>query len=541
MSRCIILLSMAAVAGVVAGAGIEYVPSDSRVYDDFDLLKTSGLIVSMPYTSRPWTREQCVRLLREALSEAAGRQVATPQQSALQRLVYEFGEEIDREEFRQPLLRIAVPNIEKGNVGGDLFTRAGVWRYRQHDSLAVTGTTRDRRAFSVGAVLNNRPSDKFALYERAEVEVFNPRQPDIWDSTGSHLPGSRASGFHGFLRFEIEHAYLAWRVPWARVEFGRDRMRWGPGYLSSAMLADHAPSFDHVQIAASYTNFRFIGFTSLLSNWNEKIHRLLSAQRLEVSVGKRLTLGAAMMNVYSWESLSIAPLGGFVNPLLPGYIEAANSHHWSNLLVGFDANLYLPSSRVYGQLMIDNYEFNTRGVAPNCVATQVGLYWAPCLPVEARIEYASVTAFTYYHRLHFIMYENYGVPLGHELGPDADRWWARVRFIPSGAMQLGVWSDVTRRGFYNRGDYRRKSFWYESESLHTPLPPEFPAVGRDSNGNIIEQVDHTWRAGPEVEWWLARRLRLTAAADYWLSSNFNGEIGVDRTGLEWSLRLEYRY
>lgn len=526
---------------MAAGASIEYVPTDSRLYEDFDLLKTSGLIASMPYTSRPWTRAECVRLLAEALSAADVRRVAVPQRAALQRLAYEFGEEMDRGDYRRPVVRVAVPDIENGSVDGELFTRGGIVRHRQHDSASASGTIRNRRSYSVGAVLRNRPGDRFVLYERAEVEVFSPRQPDVCDSTGCHLPGSRAAAFHEFLKFEIEHAYLAWRLPWARLEFGRDRMRWGPGYLSSAMLSDQAPSFDHIQIAASYTNFRFVGFTSILSNWNRSIHRFLSAQRVEASLWHRLTLGAAMMNVYSWESLSIAPLGGFVNPLLPGYLEAANSYHWSNLLVGFDANLYLPAARVYGQLMIDNYEFNTRGVAPNCVATQVGFYWAPCLPVEARVEYASVTAFTYYHRLHFIMYENYGVPLGHELGPDADRWWARVRFVPTDAAQLGVWGDFTRRGFYNRGDYRRKSFWYESESLHTPLPTEFPSLGRDSSGNIIEQVDRTWRVGPEIEWGPARRLRLVAAADYWLSCNFNGELGIDRSGFEWSLRIEYRY
>ncbi|MEO0073658.1 MAG: capsule assembly Wzi family protein [candidate division WOR-3 bacterium] len=531
---------MAIAVALVSGTGIDYVPSDSRVYDDFDLLKTSGLIASMPYTSRPWTRRECVRLLAEALEQAARRELTVPQQSALQRLLYEFGEDIDREDFRRPLVRITVPDVEHGRVAGDLFSRAGICRWRQHDSAAGSAT-RDRRVFSVGAVLNNRPRDRFALYERAEIEVFSPRQRDVWDSTGCHLPGSRAAGFHEFLKFEIEHAYLAWLLPWVRFELGRDRMRWGPGYLSSAMLSDQAPSFDHIQLSASYTNFRFISFTSILSNWNRKIHRFLSAQRVEASLWHRLTLGAAMMNVYSWESLSIAPIGGFVNPLLPGYLEAANSYHWSNLLVGFDANLYMPSVRGYCQLMIDNYEFNTRGVAPNCVATQAGLYWAPNIPVEVRIEYASVTAFTYYHRLHFIMYENYGVPLGHELGPDADRWWARLRFVPAGAVQLGVWSDFTRRGFYNRGDYRRKSFWYESESLHTPLPTEFPSLGRDPSGNLIEEVDRTWRVGPEIEWWAARRLRLSAGADYWLSSNFNGEIGLDRGGFEWNLRVEYRY
>jgi hypothetical protein len=535
------VLLLAAVTGAVLGASIEYVPTDSRVYEDFDLLKTSGLVRLMPYTSRPWTRQFCVRLLSEADSLARLCRPGPAQQAALERLSFEFGEELGLERARRPLVRIGVPDVPNGSGDADLFCRGRAGRSRQHDSAAATGTARDRQAFSFGAVLSNRPGDDFAFYERAEVEMFSPKQSDVWDSSGYRLPGSRAAAFHEFLKFEIEHAYLALRVPWVRLEAGRDRMSWGPAYRSSAMLSDHAPSLDHVQVSASYSNFRFIGFTSLLSDWGNTAHRFLSAQRLEASLWHRLTLGAAMMNVYAWDSLILTPLGGFLNPLLPGYIEAANSHHTSNLLVGFDGVLYLPRARVYGQLMVDNYEFNTRGVAPNCVGTQVGAYWAPHLPVEARIEYASVTPYTYYHRLHHIMYENYGVPLGHELGPDADRWWGLVRFTPLRALQAGLWADFTRRGYYNRGDYRRRSFWYESESLHSPLPAEFPSVGRDSTGAVIEQVDRTWRCGPELEWWPLDRLRVFADAAWWMSDNFNGEVGVAASGLEFTLRAEYRY
>ncbi|MBM3314472.1 hypothetical protein FJY71_01330 [candidate division WOR-3 bacterium] len=516
-------------------------PTDSRVYDDFDLLKTSGLVRAMPYTSRPWTRQFCLRLLVEAESLAALCRPGPAQRAALARLGYEFGEELGRERARRPLLSVPVPDMPGATGRGELFCRGGAARRRQHDSAAATGAMRDRQAFSFGAVLGNRPNDGFAFYERAEVELFRPIQRDVWDSSGFHLPGSRAADFHGMLKFEIEHAYLALKVPWVRLEAGRDRMSWGPGHLSSAMLSDHAPSLDHVQVSASYANFRFVGFTSLLSDWDMTRHRFLSAQRVEASLWQRLTLGAAMMNVYSWDSLILTPIGGFLNPLLPGYIEAANSHHTSNLLVGFDAAVYLPRTRVYGQLMFDNYEFNTRRDAPNCVGTQVGAYWAPQLPVEARVEYASVTAFTYFHRLHYIMYENYGVPLGHEIGPDADRWWGRVRFTPLAALQVGVWADYTRRGFYNRGDFRRKSFWYETESLHAALPAEFPSPGRDSTGAVIEEVDLTWRFGPELEWWPAERLRLVADAAYLQCRNFNGEIGVDRSGFEFGIRAEYRY
>jgi hypothetical protein len=67
-----IVLLLAAAVAIVTAASLENVPTDSRLYDDIDLLKTSDLIHSMPATSRPWTRGECVRLLLEVRSGSTG-------------------------------------------------------------------------------------------------------------------------------------------------------------------------------------------------------------------------------------------------------------------------------------------------------------------------------------------------------------------------------------------------------------------------------------------------------------------------------------
>ena len=94
-------LLLAAIVALATAAGLEGVPTDSRLYDDFDLLKTSGLIHSMPATSRPWTRGECVRLLLEARGGNPG-DIGPAQLAALKRLEFEFGSELPTLPARRP-------------------------------------------------------------------------------------------------------------------------------------------------------------------------------------------------------------------------------------------------------------------------------------------------------------------------------------------------------------------------------------------------------------------------------------------------------
>jgi len=497
--------------------GVENVPSDAWVYADIDLLKTAGLIKSMPATSRPWTREEARRLAAEA-GENMGRDwrsLAPAQRAAIERLDREFELFRTSPGPREPLIRIPVKEAG-GEARADLFSRATLGNKQQSGSI--------------GAVLNNRPGDNFVFYERAEFTLRRPDWDRVTDSAGQHIIGSRVNSWMGMGRFELEQAYLAFKIPWLRLELGRDEFVWGPGWKSSAMLSDNAPALDHVQLCARYENFKFLAFTSALSRWGEK-HRFFSAQRLEVSLFHRVTLGGALMAVYAWDSLQTKNFFGYMNPLTPIYLELANSGHDDNLLVGFDAVAYLPQTKVYGQLHIDNYEFVEKENKPcNALAWQAGAYWQPNWPVNARFEYARVNPFTYYHRIYHIMYENYGTPLGHELGPDADRIDARIGYTPIERLNVGLFGQYTRRGYYNRGDFERKT-WHGGQ----PIPVKFPA---EENG---EKVELTSRAGLDLEFWLWRDMRALGSVSAWQARNRAGVPDATDRGLDFELKLEYRY
>ena len=525
-------LLLAAAVALATAASIENVPTDSRLYDDLDLLKTSGFIHSMPSTSRPWTRGECIQLVQEALASVERARPAPAQRAALARLELEFGSELHETAARRPSVSIPIPDVPNGAARCDFFSRAAV--------------TRDQQHLSGGAVIDNQPSDQFCFYERGEVTYWHPKILEdtlYWDSSGLHVPGTRVLPWRNIVTLDAQLAYLSFKLPFVRLELGRDNFVWGPGYTGSVMLDDSAPALDHVQLCASYRNFKFLSINSFLSRWGTT-PRFLSAQRLEVSLFNRVTLGGAMMVVSSWDQWQPTQLGGLINPLIPTYLTESNSGDAANLLLGGDAVCYLPRTKVYGQLFIDNYEFNTLRDAPNCVGLQGGAYWAPNLPVEARVEYTRITAFTYYHRDHSIMYENYLTPLGHPLGPDADQLFATFNVVPNDWLKVLIGVDYTRRGYHNRGDYLRKSYKDPQDTFYLRQHNEFPTRGYDTlTGALVDsgEVDKTIRFAPGVEVQALRDLFISLTVGLWHSQNYQGVIGANKSGVDAALKVEYRY
>lgn len=501
-----------------AGSGV-YVPTDARIYEDLDLLKTAGLIKSLPSISKPWTREECEKLFFEAESVARGCQLNAAQEAALARLRWELIKKkpvvgIDLSETSESENRLILLN---------LFARMRAEPGKQRVSLGVNA--------------ENEPADRFFFYDEMAPVLLNPKEPRILDSAGWHNPNARVVSWQDRVLWEMERAYLGVKFPGLRLEMGRDEFFWGPGYLSSVMLSDRAPALDHFQLLLKGRSLKFLAFTAMLSRWN-RTHRFLSGQRLEVSLFNQLVLGGAMLNVYTYENAW--DFTGMLNPLLPLYFSVANSGHGDNLLMGWDAVLYLPKTKIYGQLFLDNYEFNTRKDAPNCVGLQAGFLLTPAA-FEIRAEYALITAFTYYHRIYSIMYENYSVPLGHELGPDADRLWARVSYTPLTWLKTSVAGDWTRRGYYNRGEFLRQSYQM-SDTVFLRHYYQFPAKGWDSTkADVDVEIEKVLRLGPELEFSLPRGFYLLARVQAAYYKNQAGVPGKDGVEPEFLLKLEYRY
>lgn len=493
-----------------SAAPLDNIPTPSWIYDAIDYLMTSGYIKTIPATSKPWTRQEVIDLLKESninksyKNDQAGFYIS--------QLLNEFAAELLldlKTHKKKPFLRI--------NYGqGDLFI--STLPHLMHSNFTHTLTPygnnifSDNNTASLGIELKLDQNSKISLYHYSDVTYFHKA---IYDSetTGAiiHVPGTRLTySFHylslqSHLRFETKQAYIAFPLSFLTVEIGRDFLYFGPAYRSSVLLSDIAPSFDHIQLRADNKNYKALWFVCGLSPLYN-YHRFLTGQRFEYNFGNFLRLGGTMLTVFSFDSLQTKGFWGYLNPLIPNFFELHDSGHDDNLLVGFDFATYIKHCKIYGQLMIDNFEFNKRPNRPPNLYGLTGGIYLPFNQFALRTEYSKITRYTYYHRILHIAYTSYSVPLGHSLGQDADEIFVRFEYYPIDKLQLNLVSTITRRGEGNQASLDNRT-WVDGEVR----PETFPS-------GLIEK---TTLFGPEIYYHPICDLTIQAGLYYNNDKKFN--------------------
>ena len=521
---CLLLLF----APALFAGPLELIRTDSWVYDACDYLKTAGMVNTLPSASRPWTRSYAARLVSEAIENCRTHRPQGLAAHYLARLQGEFHGELPESQsllqFRPHRPVLSIPVDSNRAIDFDLFDRL------QADTVNQQG--------SVGALFKTRSRERFCALIRMEFIVFRKSIRNAGDSlTGDsaglkHAPGFREYVYHRTAVFDIPEAYLRFRIPWLDLDIGRQYLYWGPGFRSSVALSNTAPSFDLARLTGDYRYFKITAFTAALSPWQNK-QRFLSAQRLEVNLWDRVLIAPSLYVVHSLDpsSAQTKDLFGFINPLIPLYPEIANAGHDDNGLVSLDVAGYLPYVKLYAQVMADNFEANVYNpkTPPNAIGYQAGLLALPLPEFTVRYEYAGVTNFTYYHRIPFIAYTNFDVPLGHALGPDADEHFLELAWHPWVWGSVAVQGIATRRGGRNRGDWTAR-VWIPGDSTKYNVP-EFPT-------GVVEQ---TVSLGPVLTFIPNSWLRLVGQVAWNRTVNLAGIAGDNRTALTFDARLEFRY
>lgn len=511
---------------------LENIPTDSWIYEAVDYLKTAGLIRSVPSTSRPWTRSYAARLVADAVEHSKQSPPVGFAAGYLQRLQIALADELQSESscpglnWHRPLLHIPIDSIKTINV--DLFSRFRADTQNQSGALGLLFRTEGRPGFSA--------------YSRSEFIAFRETIPNLLDSAWfRHVPGYRADRYRRNYVVDLTEAYMRFPLPWLELELGRSYVYWGPGYLSSVMLAHSAPSLDKVQLTANYQRFKFTSFTAALSMWRSR-HRFLSAQRLEVNFPDWLVAGAALFVVHAIEPDTTRNTDGtqtknfwaYLNPLLPLYPEMANANHTDNLLVGCDFAAYLPRIKLYGQLLVDNLQWDQyvpwEEQPPLAIGVQAGLL-APVLPrLNLRYEYARIYNFTYYHWAPQLSFTSYQVPLGHSLGPDADQHYAETDWCLLPWAHIGLHSSLIRRGSRNFGDWTNRT-WFPGVNHQER---QFPS------GKVVREINF----GPRLVLEPLPSLRFTGSGAWYICQQPDDagpapeKVGP---GITFDARLEIRY
>ncbi len=237
-----------------ANQGSPYVPLDSWIYPALDRLAAMGLIHSAFEGMKPWTRNECVRLLQEA-SESVDEEGrgGTEAEKIYRLLEAEFREELEGHGGDSPL-RAKVESVSArvtgisgkpltdGNHFGQTFIN-DFGRPYQEGFNSVEG-------FSVSAV-----GGRWAGYVRGEYQ----------HSPSAHSLSASALQFIGTVdplptvplptpipavnRFRLLDAYVGLTFENWQVSFGKQSLWWGPAAGGPLMFSDNAAPINMFRIS----------------------------------------------------------------------------------------------------------------------------------------------------------------------------------------------------------------------------------------------------------------------------------------------------
>jgi hypothetical protein len=293
------------------------------------------------------------------------------------------------------------------------------------------------------------------------------------------LMGNKEDVISGVTDFKINlpYAYLELFYKNVSVSFGKEKLRWGPGYKGTLGLSGTAISpvyFYNLELTlGKVMHFQaFLNsfedeslFTDEISGHNEiiinsnkqpitiNIPRYGAGQRMDLRIGKHVQIGIYELVDFFGSS----DLARFSNPLQIYYLGNNNSKtNNANVQAGVDFNLFINPIRLYGEFLNDDITVFEDAGNPNKYAWQIGAaYYGKKRIVEAGIEYTHVAPYVYGHYTALGRHEHWGESMGWPWGNDQDLF--------NGHMILTVNEKINALfevNYWIKGEGTLKDDWY---------------------------------------------------------------------------------
>jgi hypothetical protein len=228
--------------------GSPYVPLDSWVYPAFDRLAGMAVIDSGFAGMRPWTRQECARLVSEA-----GDRVALTDSVAgeiYRQLEAEFAPELDTDST-DPVIRVESVYTNLGHTSGAPL--------QDGYHFAQTQINNFGRPYGEGWSSSNgfsfyATAGPWSGYFRGELQTASavpalPLSARQFIATADQLPGiPPATGRSSIQNFQMLDAYVGLTLSNWEFSFGRQSLDWGPGDGGSLMFSDNAVPIDMIRV-----------------------------------------------------------------------------------------------------------------------------------------------------------------------------------------------------------------------------------------------------------------------------------------------------
>ncbi len=293
---------------------------------------------------------------------------------------------------------------------------------------------------------------------------YRLRMGPEWDSNEAGIkPSARERSFRG-LTSEYERGWLSFTRNRWRVLVGRDYIHWGPGRREGLLMSMTAGSFDQVTASVSLGRFTMSSTQVLLdpgrftmnsdqATLDLRIQRRLAGHRLRIRLPRGIWLGISETVLYTGRSLDysyLLPVGSY-------YANQYNENDDDNILVGVDWKIPLHKGLIlYGELLIDDFQYENRGDAPDRLGFNMTAEGRICQggkEIEFLAAYTYIDIFTYAHKdsLHTVYVTGNGdsglnMMIGSPLGPDSDRWEFSAAAPVHPRVLVALGTEFTRHG-----------------------------------------------------------------------------------------------
>ena len=325
-----------------------------------------------------------------------------------------------------------------------------------------------------------------------------------------------------------ERAYVKFERPSYSVVLGRRGTAWGRSRWGRLMLSGTAPTFDQLSARFEVGVLSFEAMHAFLeyeelgteTDLGDAESVFLAGHRMVVR-GKWGSVGLGEAVVYS----SVLPDPVYLNPLMPYYLAQHNERSNDNVLWLLDGVYHVrPGLTAYGEFLVDDLQYERSTDHPDKYGMTFGGAWYGVvrgLDAELTAEYTNVRNWTYTHKESEHRFAQDGLPMGFELGPDADRFRAEFVFHPAVEWSVGTTYAHARKGVGRITD--------PFESGENP-EPAFPS-------GVVETTD---RVGVELGYQSLERIAAGLGAAFESAANVGNIRGKDDDRWEFWVGVEFR-
>ncbi|KMQ51308.1 hypothetical protein CHISP_1791 [Chitinispirillum alkaliphilum] len=288
--------------------------------------------------------------------------------------------------------------------------------------------------------------------------------------------------------FTLPEAHMTFIYRNLELGFGREKLRWGPGYKGTLLHSGyaHAPFYfyhfklnmaDRIHMSAYLSGyddenaFRYSDFTK------EKVPPMLqdkplparygAAHRLDIKFNKHFQLGIyEKVNFFGTQDLI-----RYANPFQIYYIGLHTGNNYPNKMGGIDFNLVFHPLRIYGELLNDDItSFDTVG-NPSKYGLQLGASWYFDNDIlrEIGIEYTHITYYMYGHYTILNRHTYWNQSMGWPWGNDQDLFHARALFRLRPDLHAKI-----EANYWLIGEGKIRDEWYDDGRPNFDDKPYFP-------------------------------------------------------------------